>query len=420
MQKLIDAVVDRLKDFVAQNQRVLLVVESNDASNGLLVKCLDVIDQDASDIFWTFVDDFTDAVAFVNAVASGVRIRRELACKALAKSDGAPWPELPPEAGHLAIHPALRMRALMTYARALSSNPDEQHLVWNLFPATITDPVGYRAFVLELMVHEFPSPWCHHMRVVIRDDVARPALRDAVQVLRGADWFAPRLGPHDIEKAVEEQVGDESLSVDERVQALLTLAGLDYAHGRFGDALAKYALAGRYYAGTGKLALYALTLNGIGEVHARTGNPEQARKYFESALTPATNRLSQANEPGRIDAIPVLLNVSLNLGNLYLSQNRWADAGRYYEGARDIAHGMANAHVEIQCIENIGACHFELGQYREAAQAWEKGTGLARTIQADEHLRTLLQRQRDAYNRLGLTDRRDAVDTELRHLPGGA
>jgi len=154
----------------------------------------------------------------------------------------------------------------------------------------------------------------------------------------------------------------------------------------------------------------------MGEVYARAGQAEEARKHFESALTPALDRLAQENEPGRIDAIPVLLNISLNLGNLHLSQRRWAEAGTYYEGAKNIAQAMANAQVKIQCTENIGACHYELGQYAEAVKAWEEGSVLARSLQANDQLRALLLRQRDAYEKLHLTDRRDAVNDELRRL----
>ncbi|WP_394831698.1 tetratricopeptide repeat protein [Pendulispora rubella] len=420
MKALIHDLVGRLRGFVEQDDKGLLVVEANDASNGLLIKMLDTIDQEGADVHWAFADDFGNAITFVDAVAYRVYVRRELANKALAKEAKPPWPDLPREASDRSNPPVQRMRALMLYARDLIPDLETMHLVWVLFPASIADPAGYRAFVLELMTHEFPV-WFHHMRVLVRDDVARPALRDVASVMHAADWCAPPLGPDDIRKALEDEAANKNLPLDERVQAVLTLAGIDYAHARLPAALEKYRLASRYYAKTHQHALHALAINGMGEVYARGGDAESARRHFESALTPALYRLGQESDPGRVDAAPVLLNVSLNLGNLYLSQRRWSEAGSYYERARDIAHSMRNVHVKIQCIENIGACHYELAQYPEAAMAWDEGTALARAVQAEEHLRALLERQRAAYDKVGATDRRDAIEAELRNLgPSGS
>ena len=415
MKALIDELVSRLRGFIQQDENGLLVVESNDATNGLLIKMLDTIDQETSDVVWSFADDFANGSTYVDAIAYRIYVRRELANKALAKEGHPPWPELPREAADRSMPAVSRMRALMIYTRALISDLEAMHLVWGLFPGSIADPAAWRAFVLALMVHEFPA-WFHHMRVLVRDDMARPALHDVRNVMHAADWYAPRLGPDDIRKAVEDEAANKSLSLNERIQALLTLAGLDYAHARLSGALEKYRVASRFYSRTSQPALQALALNGMGEVYARAGDPESARKHFESALTPALYRLGQENEPGRIDAAPVLLNISLNLGNLYLTQRRWSEAGSYYQGARDMAHAMCNVYVKIQCIENIGSCHYELGQYPEAAKAWDEGTALARAVQAEEHLRALLEKQRAAYDRLGATARRDAADAELRNL----
>ncbi|WP_394848270.1 tetratricopeptide repeat protein [Pendulispora brunnea] len=415
--RALDDLMVRLRTFVTdEDDKVLLVVEVNDASSGLVVKSLDILDEEVDDAVWLFVDDCTTPWEFVDRVAYRIYEKRELANKALAKENEPPWPPLPREASDRTMAPAARMRALMTYIRDLSPNLDEVKLVCALFPATIADPAAYRAFVLELMAHSFPSPWCHHMRIIVRDDMARPALGDAADALRGSATYAPDLAMEDLEKAVEEQAADENRSLDERMQALVTLAALDHAHKRFSDALEKYELAGSYYRATGKLALYALTLNGVGEVMARADRPEAARQHFESALTPAVQRLAQKDDPARGDAVPVLLNITLNLGNLHLSQQRWADAGNYYEGAKGIADGMANAQVKMLCLENIGICHYMLGRHVEAIQAWEEGTVLARGMEADEPLRTLLSRQRDAYHQLNLFDRRDAVMGELRQV----
>ncbi|WP_394829443.1 hypothetical protein [Pendulispora albinea] len=414
----LDELLDRLRAFVTeQDTKVLLVVEVNDASNGLVVKSLDILDEEADDMFWLFVDDFTNAWEFADRVVYRVHERRELANAALAKENEPAWPPLPREALDRSFAPTVRIRAAMAYARDLSPNLDEVRLVCAFFPARIAgDPASYRALVLELMAHEFPDPWCHHMRILVRDDAARPALRDAPGLVRGTDSYAPLLAPPDLEAAVEAQAADPTAPIEVRMQSLLTLAGIDYAHQRYPQALDKYKLAGSYYRATGRHALYALTLNGMGEVMARAQQPEAARRYFESALTPALHRLGQEDDPAHADAVPVLLNINLNLGNLYFNWQRWADAGAYYEVAKGIAHGMVLAPVKIMCLENIGVCHYALGRHLEAVKAWEEGVVLARGIEAEEQLRSLLARQREAYHTLHLADRRDAVIHELRQL----
>jgi tetratricopeptide (TPR) repeat protein len=251
---------------------------------------------------------------------------------------------------------------------------------------------------------------------LVRDDSAHPALADANVKLPGTSTYAPRLSPEDFEREVEDHATDRNRAIDERMPSVLTLAGLDLAHKRFPQAISKYQLAARYYGGIGRLALYALALNGIGEVHARAERPNDALAYFESALTPAFQRLEQKDDAGRVDAVPVLLNITLNLANLYLAQKRWSEAGGYYEAAKGIAHGMAHTQVEVQCWENIGVCHYQLGQSVEALRAWEAGSALARTFEAFEHLHNLLVRQRDAYHALHMGDRYEATLAELRQL----
>ncbi|HWL87876.1 MAG TPA: hypothetical protein VNO21_18860, partial [Polyangiaceae bacterium] len=170
--RALDELVERLRTFITEDDdKVLLILEVNDASNGLAVKSLDILDEEVADMLWLFVDDFTTAWEFADRVAWRVHARRELACKALAKEKEPAWPALPPATFDRGVAPIARMRALMDYARALSPNLDEVRLVWGLFPARIVDTAAYRAFILELATHEFPEPWCHHMRILVRDDV---------------------------------------------------------------------------------------------------------------------------------------------------------------------------------------------------------------------------------------------------------
>ncbi|WP_394847460.1 hypothetical protein LZC95_08340 [Pendulispora brunnea] len=417
MRELLDQLTDRLRSFIVkEDDKVVLVVEVVDAANGLVAKTVDLLDDEIRDAVWLFVDGYATPVDFADRIAQRVYERRERACKLLEQAKEPLWPPIPLQVFDRNAPPVARVRASMVYARSLAPNPDAVRVVWGLFPGHIGDPVSYRAFILELLAHEFPAPWCHHLRVLVRDDSARPALADADRQLPGTATYTPRLSPEAFEAEVEDHASDRNRPIDERMPSVLTLAGLDLAHKRFPEAIAKYKLAARYYGGIGNLALYALALNGIGEVHARAERANEALAYFESALTPAFQRLEQTDNPGRVDAVPILLNIALNLGNLYLTQQRWAEAGAYYEAAKGMAHGMAHTQVEIQCFENIGVCHYQLGQHVEAIRAWDAGSALARTFEAFEHLHNLLVRRRDAYYALHMSERYEATVAEIHQL----
>ena len=49
-------------------------------------------------------------------------------------------------------------------------------MVWVLYPGEIKNGPAYGQFIAEVLRHEFPFPWCHHIRIIVREEPTQPAL----------------------------------------------------------------------------------------------------------------------------------------------------------------------------------------------------------------------------------------------------
>ena len=112
----------------------------------------------------------------------------------------------------------------------------------------------------------------------------------------------------------------------------------------------------------------------------------------------------------------MLLNISLNLGNLHFTHHAWASAVEFYVGAEALATALLNANVKLACLENIGVCKVQLGDFAGAQQAWTDGATLARSVAENEALRRHLGRLRVLYAEANMRAQVSAIDTELRGM----
>ena len=122
----------------------------------------------------------------------------------------------------------------------------------------------------ELLSHEFPFPWCHHLRFIIREEpdvragrfsLALPASSDTSRILA---WKPSNA-------AWKRRLRDESLPLLERLAPLPIMAGNDFALGRYPEAMEKYELLLRYHAPLNNYPMAAFALNGMGEVYEKNG-----------------------------------------------------------------------------------------------------------------------------------------------------
>lgn len=415
MRRLFQDLTRRLQDFVAQRDDLLLLVRCRAEDCGLILKQLDAIDEASPDFFWMFINDFVDAKSYVEALITSFRERAEMLAKKLAAAGDPPWPAFPPPALDPKTPPIARLRLLLMYARTRIPDLAASNLVAVLAPLQIADPLSWRVMLRELSSYDVLSPWCHHMRIIARENpqVSTDGLSTEMKArLEPADFPSTQLYAVDfsleaLQRANKEEIMDASVPLADRMQTLLVDASVDYSNRRYPLALDKYQLLYQFFSAVGNQVLLAATLNGMGEVYAALQMHEPAVAHFEMAVTASIEGESN----------PILLNVSLNLGNLYLAKKDWAQAADFYVGAEALATILLNASTKLACLENIGVCRVELQDYAAAQQAWTSGAGLATKLGDHDAARRLLSRLRDLYNEARMSDRLEAIDAQLRSLP---
>ncbi len=405
MQKLFDEAQTRLTEFLGQRQHVAMVVSCSQTEAAYVLNILNAIEQgDCPDVFWTFPFDFRTPAQFVSQSADTIQASIDMLQDKLAEAGEPKLPPVPNEVFDDGASPVHRMRGLMTYARQILPAPDSMLVVFSLFPLEIQDRHAYLGFVHALMQHAMPRPWCRGMRIFLRDDVQEPILRDHRERLMRTEWFATDFSQPAIEQALIDEALDESLPLPRRMQAFTMVAAYDQAHQRYEGAIHKYELVKRYYKALGNHLMVALALNGIGEVFLRTDNSLRAREYFEKALTPSIE--------GK--AYSVLLNIIMNLGHVSRAERRYADGASYYEQASKLALEFRNVEAYALCIEHQGVCELEQNRQIEAVAVWMGGAAFAREVEAHTSLARLLTRLRDVLSQLGVHDRLQQTEQELR------
>jgi tetratricopeptide (TPR) repeat protein len=407
MRKLLAQIGDRVKGFIDQRDDLTLVL-SSPASDALpMLTLLEQVEAGtASDMFWTFTDNFTDARGYAGLLVSLFATKHEGVRLAMQKEGMPPWPAIPQRILSGDAAPAQRLRELAAFSRRLLPIPNGGNIVWTFYPLEVADYRGYARLMRQVVHHDFPNPWCHHLRFIIRDEPATPAVREALSASPRVQLYEPDLSHDAVQRSIEDEAADESLPLEERLTNFLMLAGGDQANRRYPEALEKYSLLLQYHAPMGNLSMAALALNGMGETYEKMGDLESAADSFQAALIPAT----QAEYP----PIPVLLNITLNLANLRYGQERWGEAEGYYDLAQQLATTGRNAPVKIECLDFRGLCQHRQKKFAEAEKSWYDGSVIAAALEELELCRRLVARLHQYYVETGqharARERREQLD----------
>lgn len=397
MRRLLQDIGDRLRGFVEQRDDVALILSSPAADSLPILSLVEGLEAaSSSDLFWLFTDNFTEAGAYADAIVAAFATKHGAVRQALEKEGMRPWPPLPAAVLSSADPPAQRLRDLASFSRELLPIPNGGNIIWVFYPLEVDDWTGFAALMEQVLHHEFPNPWCHHLRFIIRADPADRAMPGALEGLPRTLWYQPDLGPEAIQRSLEEASMDEDLPLEERLGNLMVLAGSDHANRRYSEALEKYELVLQYHAPRGNLTMAALALNGMGEAYEKMGDADGASESYLAALAPA----SLGDHP----PIPVLLNVVLNLANLRLVQERWAEGEACYDMAQQLATLARNGPAKIQALEYRGVCQRQQGQIVEAEQSWYQGSVLAAQLEDVELCRRSVERLRLLYADTGQTE----------------
>jgi tetratricopeptide (TPR) repeat protein len=384
MRRAVEQVEGRLREFVEQREQLALILNSAAHDALPILKMLEGLEAaSASDLFWVFSDAFTSTASYADAVIQAFSAKHELVRLLLEKEGMPPWPAIPAAIAAPGAPPATRLRALAAFSRELLPIPGGGHVVWAFFPLAISDGSAFASLMVEVLEHEFPFPWCHHLRFIARDDPAECALEKRLAGAPRIAWYRPDFGPEAIERSIEADLADDSRPLEERLTTLLVSAATDSAFQRNAQALAKYELLLRYHAPRGHHAMAAIALGGMGEIYERLGELERASASYEAALLPASH--------GEHPPIPVFLNVVLSLARLRTAQERWSDAEAYYDIGQQLATVARDPATVIRALEGRGTSQLRQGKSADALQSWERGLTLAAQLEDPQLCAQLLE-----------------------------
>jgi tetratricopeptide (TPR) repeat protein len=393
MRRKIEQFRERLAQFIGQREDLVQVVRCSDADAALVNKVVEGLDEaSTSELFWVIVDEFKDPVSFAEACVQSFAVKHEGARLASEKQNLRSLPPLPAEvAGAGLLPPVERLRQLIMFSRLLLETLAGCAVVWAFLPMKIGNGAAYAELMAALWQHELPFPWCHHVRMIVRDSFPESVLNVRVETSPRVRELTVDFSPEAIRKALEEEAANEETPLAERVNHALILAGMDYSNCQYDRAFRQYDLVHRFATATQNPILAAIALNGLGEVKRAQGQMEQAGDFLQAAIAPA----AQASSP----PVPVLLNLYLNLGEMRYSQKRWEEAEVYLHGAGEFAFLMRDPELRLRSWKKLGEAQYQQAKIEDALKTWSNGAIVAGRLKRDEDHQDFVQRLRTHYTR---------------------
>ncbi|XXT19765.1 hypothetical protein WME94_57050 [Sorangium sp. So ce429] len=407
MWRKLDELKATLVEFVDQREHLLLVVSCADPELVYVLKTLEGMDDTApSDVFLVFGEPFTEAAQYASAIMKNLRVQMEIAKAPRAAQGEAPLSPLPAVCDDEAVSPSARLRAAIDHVSSLVPAQGGHRMIWGFLPVQIADREGYARLVGELVPARGPEPWMRGLRVIARDDSSAPFLFPPLRKSKapGVLLYALDMSPAALNDALVKEAGDRSRSVPERMQALLQLAGLDYAYRRYPQALEKYGALYRYYAAHDAPVMQAVILYGVGDVLRQMGDLKEARVKYHQGLAPVMHT----------QALPILLNLTFAIADVSLELKDHRDAEGFFGLAARIAERLMNPFVKADALEKQGVARDRAGDATGAVLVWRDAAALAKTFAYHERHRSALDRLIAAYKAMNMDDERRACEAELK------
>lgn len=407
MQALVDKVRSDLVDFVEQRDDLLLVCPCRDQDVAITLQILrDVDESSGTDLYLFFSHEFHDAAGWVSAAAKQLETERRLACEH-ARTEGRPeLPPLPTELLDDQRPAAERLRSLITYARDQVPTDGGHRLVWVMMPLSVFNAAAWRALWSSLLPEREVLPWMRRLRIILRESpdwlASRPTLAQAPRVR----CAKPDFGPAALSSALKKEADDESAPELRRMQALLQVACLDYAHGREQQALDRYQVVLAFYQKSGDLPMQAFVLNCIGDVFHRRGDYAQAQEWYQRAVKPIVKSPS----------LVIFATIVKNLGDVAYAQREYSHAEQYYDGWEKLAAKLFDVDSMVRAEEWRGRSQEQQGAWEKATASWQVAVHLSRKVGLTPYLKQNLQHLERAYLRQQMYAELAQVRQELSHL----
>lgn len=382
MRRILEKLQNEMAAFIDGRAHLGFVLSASDGDSAAAQMILGGLDEaSSSELYWIIPDDFTDADTYVESCVANFSAKH-VALMLTAEKEGIYVPPVPSEVMEKGVLPALeRMKALIVFSRSLLPNIEGCSVVWGLMPMQVKNKPAYSVFMTSLWEHDFPFPWCHHVRLIVRD-LFPVSLFPTLGTTKRIQSSSIDLSSDSLRKHLEEDISDESLPLEERINDTLILAGMDYSHGNYELSVKQYEIVHRYAVATNNPTLAAVSLNGAGEAHLMIKNSRAAGGYFEAALGAA------AQAPG--PPISILHNIYVNLGQLRQTQNRLNESEVYYKGAADLGYLLRDEEPRLENWERLGKVQYRQGNATEAIQTWQNGAIVAGRLDRDDYYQSFL------------------------------
>ena len=407
MQKLFDRFRQDIDAFVEQRDDLLLIVSCADADAALVAQTIgDIEKMNQSDIFLVFPDNFTMTAPYVSVVVERFKEQYRLANQALEEEGKAPLPPLPEALSDDYRPPFDRLRDTIDFARSLVPPEDGHRLIWAMTPLEIADRTAYLKLVTAFIPWQGIEPWMRGVRIICRDLPQTMQLAPSLQEAPRTRQQDADLGPDAIVESFAEEVEDEDLPMEQRMQSLLSMAMLDYAHGRPGQAMTKFEALLGYYQHTENLAMQALVLNGMGDINHRADDLVKAQHWYECALTPVVEG----------DSPVIFLMIVRNLGEVSYKMKQYPEAEEYFDGADKLAEHLKDPQSKAHALEWRGLSQEQQHKFKDAAASWEDAATLSRSVGMDAPLKAVLEHLIRIHERFGVRDKIQEYRRELDDL----
>jgi tetratricopeptide (TPR) repeat protein len=405
MRDLIDRLASEVRDFIEQRDALILLAACTGKDTAIALKTLRDVDRASpADLLLLFADDFTDSASFVNTAVRRFREEHRLACASRVQAGEDPFPPFPTLLLETGRAPAQLLHDAMGFARSLLPQSGGHRLVWAMFPSEVAKWPAYLQLISSCVPRSEILPWMRGLRLIFRVDAGFAFNTSTLVAPEPTRLTQIDFGPAALEESYRTAAGNKKSNVAERTSALLSLAMLDSAHGRFREAERRFPELLAHYRDTDQPAMQAIVMNGLGEAAQRQGDLAKARYWLECAVSPA----AKAKEP------VVLATVVQSLAAIAYEQRRYGEAEGYYDSLTKLKHCILDEDGKALALEWRGMCQEKQNAYERAVLSWQEAELLIRVFKLHYRLRPVMEHLRRAYQRLQLSKKLAIVEEELR------
>ncbi len=407
MKRKFEILRETLTEFAQQDEFPMLVVGCRSEELAYVSKFLQDLEQSLpSHLISVFGQDFIEPHAWLDAIVTAIHAQIDFAGPARAERGEPPFPPLPLELCDQRCAPPQRLLALLQYLPQLLPNEDDYRIVVGLLPLRCADSNAFA----ELMAHVVPYPEVPaHMkalRLVVWDDYDIGRLREGI-----ATWPANHVLTYTedfstpaLTDALGKDAADRSLPLDERMGAVTQLAALDFAYGRYPDALDKYAALHEYYFQTKQPELQALTLLGAGDTLHAAGDPVMAKTRLQQGIALAMQHKS----------LPALVCLLSSVAKVSMALGHHEDAESYADSGTKVAAAAVNPFAYCDFFAQRGDAQVARGTLPEAIESYDKAREQCRANEYFETWKSVLDKQIAIYANARMNAEVRALEDERR------